>query len=173
MRVIVGRRSSERQAASTNTMSRFETEVLTQGENLQGLVHLNAQWVAKAMACTPHRRVILDMHSSASPVHGEQEGQPTTVTLAVCAIVPSSASTSSETAKGPCCVPATSIARTIGSRCWTPSWRATSGREYGGTSGPMLPSPSQASMSNSRGGASSALSGSPATKSCNGRSPLC
>ncbi len=74
MRVIVGRRGSERQAASTNAMSRFETEVLTQGHNLQGLARMNAQWVDGAMAHTPHRRVILDMDSSESPVHGEQEG---------------------------------------------------------------------------------------------------
>ena len=40
MRVIVGRRGSERQAASTNTMSRFETEVLTWEENLEGLLSL-------------------------------------------------------------------------------------------------------------------------------------
>ena len=33
MRVIVGRRGLERQAASTNTMSRFETEVLTRKHN--------------------------------------------------------------------------------------------------------------------------------------------
>ena len=74
MRVIVGRRGPERKAASTNTMSRFETEVLTQGHNLQGLARMNAQWVDGAMANTPHRRVILDMDSSESPVHGEQEG---------------------------------------------------------------------------------------------------
>jgi len=74
MRVIVGRRGPERQAASTNTMSRFETEVLFRRKNLEGLARLNAQWVDKAMARTPHRRVILDMDSSESPVHGEQEG---------------------------------------------------------------------------------------------------
>ena len=74
MRVIVGRRGPERQAASTNTMSRFETEVLTEEENLEGLARMNAQWVDGAMANTPHRRVILDMDSSESPVHGEQEG---------------------------------------------------------------------------------------------------
>ncbi len=74
MRVIVGRRGPEKQAASTNTMSRFETEVLTQGRNLEGLARMNAQWVDGAMAHTPHRRVILDMDSSESPVHGEQEG---------------------------------------------------------------------------------------------------
>ena len=74
MRVIVGRRGPERQAASTTTMSRFETEVLTRPENLAGLARMNAQWVDGAMAHTPHRRVILDMDSSESPVHGEQEG---------------------------------------------------------------------------------------------------
>ena len=74
MRVIVGRRGPERQAASTNTMSRFETEVLTQGHSLEGLARMNAQWVDGAMAHTSHRRVILDMDSSESPVHGEQEG---------------------------------------------------------------------------------------------------
>ena len=36
MRVIVGRRDPERQAASTNTMSWFETEVLTQGTTWKG-----------------------------------------------------------------------------------------------------------------------------------------
>ena len=75
MRVIVGRRGGpERKAASTNTMSRFETEVLTQDGNVEGLARLNAKWVDGAMTHTAHRRVILDMDSSESPVHGEQEG---------------------------------------------------------------------------------------------------
>ena len=75
MRVVVGRRGGpERPAASTNTMSRFETEVLTQDGNVEGLGRVNAKWVDGAMSRTPHRRVILDMDSSESPVHGEQEG---------------------------------------------------------------------------------------------------
>ena len=74
MRIIVGRRDTDRPAASTNTMSRFETEVLTQDGNMEGLDRLNAEWVDGAMSRTPHRRVILDMDSSESPVHGEQEG---------------------------------------------------------------------------------------------------
>ena len=41
MRVIVGWHGTDKQAASTNTMSRFETEVLTQEENLDGLARLN------------------------------------------------------------------------------------------------------------------------------------
>ena len=74
MRVIVGRRDIDRPAASTNTMSRLEIEVLTQDGNVEGLGCVNAEWVDGAMSRTPHRRVILDMDSSESPVHGEQEG---------------------------------------------------------------------------------------------------
>jgi hypothetical protein len=74
MQAVVGRRALEKQAASTNTLSRFETEVLVTGENLRGLEQLNAQWVDRAMGRTPHQRVILDMDSSESPVYGEQEG---------------------------------------------------------------------------------------------------
>jgi hypothetical protein len=48
--------------------------VLTRPENLEGLERLNAAWVDKAMTRTKHRRIILDMDSSESPVHGEQEG---------------------------------------------------------------------------------------------------
>jgi hypothetical protein len=50
---------SERNAASTNTMSHIETETLTQVDNLQRLARMNIQWVEGAMAQTPHRRVIL------------------------------------------------------------------------------------------------------------------
>ena len=73
MKVIAGWRGPDKPTASTNSMSRFETEVLTRPENLEGLAHMKAQWVDGAMAHTPHRRVILDMDSSESPVHGEQE----------------------------------------------------------------------------------------------------
>lgn len=74
MRVIAGWRGADKPAASTNSMSRFETEVLTHPENLTGLELLNAAWVGKGMTRTKHRRIILDMDSSESPVHGEQEG---------------------------------------------------------------------------------------------------
>ena len=74
MRVIVGWQGTDKQAASTNTMSRFETEVLTEEENLEGLARLNVEWVDRAMAQTSHQRVILDIDSSESPVNGQQEG---------------------------------------------------------------------------------------------------
>ena len=99
MRVIVGWQGSERNAASTSEMGRFETETLTQEDNLKGLARMNFQWVAGAMAHTPHRRVILDMDSSESPVHGQQEGAAYNGHFGVSAIIPSFYSTSSEIAK--------------------------------------------------------------------------
>ena len=74
MRVVVGWRGSTRNAASTSEMGRFETDLLTHQDNLEGLARINAQWVQQAMAQTRHRRVILDLDSSESPVHGHQEG---------------------------------------------------------------------------------------------------
>src|SRR5580658_3601233 len=44
MRYVVGGRACERNAASTSQMSRFETEVLTQDENLVALTMLPGMW---------------------------------------------------------------------------------------------------------------------------------
>ena len=72
--MIVGWQGSERKGASTSEMGRFETEFLTQEDNRQALARMNTRWVERAMAHTLHQRVILDMDSSESPVHGQQEG---------------------------------------------------------------------------------------------------
>ena len=74
MQAVVGRRALEKQAASTNTVNRFETEVLVSEENLRGLRQLNAGWVDQAIVHTRHQRIILDIDSSDSPLYGEQEG---------------------------------------------------------------------------------------------------
>ena len=74
MRAITGKNDNGKQAASANTIGRFETDILTQRENLDSLSAFNGMWVQKAMSKTDHRRIILDMDSSESPVHGEQEG---------------------------------------------------------------------------------------------------
>ena len=99
MRVVVGWQGSDRNAARTNTVSRFETETLTQEDNLKGLALMNPQWVEDAMARTAHRRVILDMDSSESPVHGQQEGAAYNGHFECVAIIPSFYSTSSGIAK--------------------------------------------------------------------------
>ncbi len=42
MQAVARRWALEKQAASTNTVNRFETEVLVSEKNLRGLGHLNA-----------------------------------------------------------------------------------------------------------------------------------
>jgi len=74
MRAITGKKDKGKQAASANTIGRFETEILTQRENLNNLSDINGRWIQKAMSKTPHQRIILDLDSSESQVHGEQEG---------------------------------------------------------------------------------------------------
>ena len=73
MRYVVGR-AKDRDAASTSQMGRFETEVLTQSENLAVLKDLSGRWID-----TVHRRksiheIILDLDSSVSETYGRQEG---------------------------------------------------------------------------------------------------
>ena len=74
MRLVVSRRASGKQAAARNTVGRFETEMLSTKQNRAALTALNAAWVSRAMAHTDTKRLILDLDSSESPVHGEQEG---------------------------------------------------------------------------------------------------
>jgi hypothetical protein len=74
MRAVIGKRALERTAASSGTVSRFETEILTQEQNIDALAALNSGWVSKAVSLSLAKKVILDIDSSESPVHGSQEG---------------------------------------------------------------------------------------------------
>lgn len=74
MRYVVGGRACERNAASTSQMGRFETEVLTQKDNLAMLTRLPGMWIDRLRKQRPMRELILDMDSSVSETHGEQEG---------------------------------------------------------------------------------------------------
>lgn len=74
MVAVVGKRALERNAASSQTISRFETEILTQEKNIEALSSINDAWVEKAVASTKAKKIILDMDSSEFPVHGTQEG---------------------------------------------------------------------------------------------------
>jgi len=74
MRAVIGKRALERTAASSGTVSRFETEILTQEQNIDALATLNSGWVSKAVSLSKAKKVILDIDSSESPVHGNQEG---------------------------------------------------------------------------------------------------
>ena len=74
MRQVVGGRAKDHTAASTSQMSRFETETLTRPHNLKALSDLPGVWVDRVRKHKPIRKLILDMDSSVSPTHGEQEG---------------------------------------------------------------------------------------------------
>ena len=74
MRWIVGGKAVERDAASTSQLGRFETEWLAGHENLAALTGLSGQWIDCAHGHRPLRSIVLDMDSSVSPTHGDQEG---------------------------------------------------------------------------------------------------
>ena len=57
----------------TSRLQSFETELLTQAENLAGLAVLNRELVAKGENIASPRRVVLDMDSTEVPVYGRQE----------------------------------------------------------------------------------------------------
>ncbi len=74
MRWIVGGRAVAKAAASTSQMGRFETEFLATNENLTALADLSGQWIDRVHAGHPPKAIVLDMDSSVSPTHGDQEG---------------------------------------------------------------------------------------------------
>ncbi|MFM8808441.1 MAG: IS1380 family transposase, partial [Chthoniobacterales bacterium] len=73
VRWIVGRKASHGSAASASQMGRFETRWLTADKNLLALADLSGRWIDRVHARRPPKGVILDMDSSVSPTHGEQE----------------------------------------------------------------------------------------------------
>jgi hypothetical protein len=74
MRAIVGREGLDRPAASTSQMGRFETEWLATEANLDALTDLSGAWIDRVHQRRPPDGIILDLDSSESPTHGEQEG---------------------------------------------------------------------------------------------------
>ena len=74
MRWIVGGKAVERQAASSSQMGRFETALLASDANIEALADMNGVWIDRVHDRRPPKMIILDMDSSVSPTHGEQEG---------------------------------------------------------------------------------------------------
>jgi hypothetical protein len=67
-RLIGSQKIWERGAALTSRLQSFETELLTEEENLTGLAELNRELVARAEAIDSPRRIVLDMDSTEVPV---------------------------------------------------------------------------------------------------------
>jgi hypothetical protein len=74
MRWVVGGRAISGSAASASQMGRFETKWLSRPENLAALADLPGQWIDKVHWRRSPKAIVLDMDSSESPTHGEQEG---------------------------------------------------------------------------------------------------
>ena len=72
--LIGSKKNWDRGAALTSRLQSFETGMLAGDENLIGLMAVNRELVAQAEGCGESERVVLDMDSTESPVHGQQEG---------------------------------------------------------------------------------------------------
>jgi hypothetical protein len=72
-RMLASRERRETSVALTSTLHWFETEVLAEERNYQGLARLNTALIQHAATRSPASRVTLDIDSSESPVHGAHE----------------------------------------------------------------------------------------------------
>ena len=72
-RMLASRERRETSVALTSTLHWFETDVLAEEGNYQGLAYLNTELVQRAATQSSTWRVTLDIDSSESPVHGAQE----------------------------------------------------------------------------------------------------
>jgi len=112
MRGIVGGKAASGCAASASQMVGFETRWLTAEMNLSALADLSGQGIDRVHARRPPRGVVLDMDSSVSPTHGDQEMSVWTGISNAPAIILYSCSTSTAIWNAVHCGPATLTAPT-------------------------------------------------------------
>ena len=74
MRWIIGGKAAKGFGASPSQMGRFETNSLARPENLATLTDLSGHWIDQVAKRRPSGCVVLDLDSSVSPTHGDQEG---------------------------------------------------------------------------------------------------
>jgi hypothetical protein len=70
---VVGGRAVDAQAASASQMGGLKTETLAMLENRQALADLNGAWTCRFHDRRGLKYIVLDMDSSVSPTHGDQE----------------------------------------------------------------------------------------------------
>ncbi len=73
IRYIIGGKATKGSGASPSQMGRFETNCLARPENLATLADLSGHWIDQVAKRRPRGRAVLDMDSSVSPTHGDQE----------------------------------------------------------------------------------------------------
>jgi hypothetical protein len=73
MRWVVGGKATISGGASPSQMGRLKRARLAVGKNLSALANLSGRWIDRVHSRRPPRGILLDMDSSVSPTHGEQE----------------------------------------------------------------------------------------------------
>lgn len=73
-RLIGSKKNWDRGAALTSRLQSFEAGILASEENLLGLMAVNRELISQAEVKDESESVVLDMDSTESPVHGQQEG---------------------------------------------------------------------------------------------------
>jgi hypothetical protein len=73
-RWIVGGHAVTKQVTSASQMGHFGTAVLATAENLAAPADLSGQWIGQVHDRHSPTKIILDIDSSVSPTHGDQEG---------------------------------------------------------------------------------------------------
>jgi Transposase DDE domain group 1 len=104
--------------ALTSRLQSFETEVLTQEDNLAGLAALNRELIARAESIDSPWRVVPDMDSTEIPVYGEQERSAYNGHFECTCYHPCCCSTAKATAWRRNCARATSTAPRAGRNCY-------------------------------------------------------
>ena len=74
MWLAVEQRSPTNMPASTSELGRFETEILSTNCNVTVLMNLFVQWIDSVHRRQPPKQLILELDSSVSETHGQQEG---------------------------------------------------------------------------------------------------
>jgi len=87
------------------------------------IADLSGRWIDVVHGRRPPRSIVLDMDSSVSPTHGEQEMSVWNGITPAPATIRCSCSTSSVISNAVLCVPATCTALTAGTTCSSTSWR--------------------------------------------------
>ena len=141
-RMLASRERREISVALTSTLHWFETEVLAEARNYQGLVRLNTALVQHEGVRSSTQRVTLDVDSSESPVHGTQEQSAYNGHFECVCYLRSSSSISTGIAWLPRSGPATSTAQTDGRTSSCPSLTATRLASKPSSSEPTRPLPS-------------------------------
>jgi len=142
-RLMGSERIWERGAALTSRLQSFETELLTQAENLSGLAAINRELIARAETIESPQRVVLDMDSTEIPATGSRNRAPTTNTTNRPAITRCCCSTARATVLRRNCGRVTCIVRKTGQNCYyrRSSTSKNSARKW--CFAPMLPLPSR------------------------------